>query len=302
MIALQKSAFREEDNMEAQTGVKSSPWFIAWHQFRKNKLAVAGALVLAAIILAVAFAPYITSAGYAETKYLDEVYSFPSLKHLFGVDMLGRDFFSRNLYAGRISLGIAFATALISGVVGVPLGAYSAYRGGWVDWVVSRVLEVMSVIPPLLLAILMGTLWGGSVWAIILIISATNWVIVARLVRGQVLSLKEEDYIIAARAMGAKEPRIIFRHLIPNCVGPIIVGMVLSMPTAIMTEAGLSFLGVGINPPVPSWGKMINEGLAYINFYWHFTLFPALLLGITILALSFVGDGFRDALDPKMKT
>lgn len=274
----------------------------AWKQFRKNKLSVFGGAVLILIVLAAVFAPYITCAGYADTAYLDEAYSFPSFSHFFGVDMLGRDFFSRNVYAARISLGIGFTSALISAIIGVPMGAYSAYRGGWIDWVVTRLLEVMSVIPPLLIAILMGTLWGGSVWNIILIISATNWVIVCRLVRGQVLSLKEEDYIAAAKALGATDMRIIFRHLVPNCVGPIIVGMILSIPNAIMTEAGLSFLGVGVNPPIPSWGKMINEGLAYINFFWHLTLFPALLLGITILCLSFVGDGLRDALDPNMKT
>ena len=278
-----------------------SPWFYAWRRFQKNKLAVLAGVVLIVIILAAIFAPWITPTHYTEQIYLDRVNDFPSRENWFGVDTLGRDYFTRVIYGARVSLGVGFAAALGSLVIAVPLGTIAGYKGGKADWLVMRLVEIMSVIPPLLIAILLATMTGGGLANIVLIGAAFLWVNVCRLVRGQVMSLREKEFILASRALGSRPAYIIKRHLIPNTVAEILVGLVLTIPQAIILEASLSFLGVGISPPTPSWGQMISEGLYYIFFYWHLPLFPALMLGLTILCLSVVGDGIRDALDPTLK-
>ena len=272
-----------------------------WRYFHKNKLTLIGLGVIFVFILATIFAPLITPAGYAEQKYLDKINSFPSLSHWFGVDAVGRDYFSRVIYGIRVSGLVGFSTAFIALFIGVPLGALAGYLGGTVDWVVMRLVETFSVIPPLLVAILFVTLFGSGLQNIIFILALVSWMDICRLVRGEVLTLKEREYSIAAKAIGAKPYRILFRHLLPNAVAPIIVGLVLCVPNAIMLEAMLSFLGVGVNPPTPSWGQMISDGLYYIQFYWHLTLFPAIFLALTVLSLSFIGDGLRDAMDPKLR-
>jgi peptide/nickel transport system permease protein/oligopeptide transport system permease protein len=225
-------------------------------------------------------------------------YAFPSSAHWFGVDAVGRDFFSRNIYAIRISLAIGFGAALISALIGIPLGSLAGFYGRKTDWIISRILEVFQIIPPFLIAILLSTLTGGGVIELILIISFTSWMNMCRLVRADMLTMREEEYVMAARAQGVGQIRIIFRHLLPNCMGPILVAFSLTIPAAIGVEAGLSLLGVGVNPPTPSWGGMISEGLSYTSYYWFLELFPVLMLTITVLSLSFVGDGLRDALDP----
>jgi len=272
-----------------------------WQYFRKNKLALVGLGVMLILIGCAIFAPLITPAGYAEQKYLNEINNFPSIRHWFGVDPVGRDYFSRVIYGTRVSLLVGFATAFVALLIGVPMGALAGYFGGKVDWLVMRLVEVFSVIPPLLIALLFVTLFGGGLQNIIIILGLIKWVDVCRLVRGEILTLKEREYSLAARAIGVKPYRILFRHLLPNAVAPIIVGMVLCVPDAIMLEAGLSFLGVGVNPPTPSWGQMISDGLYYIQFYWHLPLFPAIFLALTVLSLSFIGDGLRDAMDPKLR-
>lgn len=275
--------------------------FEIWRYFRRNRLAVVGLSLLVILIVAAIFAPLITPAGYADQKYLHDLNSFPSLQHLFGVDNVGRDYFSRVIYGIRTSFLVGFSTALIALFIGVPLGAAAGYLGGTVDWIVMRLVETFSVIPPLLVAILFVTLFGSGLQNVILILSLVSWVDVCRLVRGQVISLKEREYALAARATGVRPARILFRHLLPNALAPIIVGMVLCVPNAIMLEAMLSFLGIGVNPPTPSWGQMISESLYYIQFYWFLTFFPALFLAVTVLSLSFIGDGIRDAMDPKLR-
>ncbi len=272
-----------------------------WKYFRKNTLAVLGLAIMGVLLLCALFAPFITPAGYAEQKYLTEINAFPSLQHLFGVDAVGRDYFSRVIYGTRVSFFVGFTTAFIALFIGVPLGALAGYFGGIVDWIVMRLVETFSVIPPLLVAILFVTLFGSGLQNVIIILSLVSWMGVCRLVRGEVLALRQREYAMAAKALGVKPYRILFRHLLPNAVAPIIVGMVLCVPNAIMLEASLSFLGVGINPPTPSWGQMISDGLYYIQFYWHLTLFPALFLALTVLSLSFIGDGLRDAMDPKLR-
>ena len=273
-------------------------WRRRARRFAANPLALAGLAFAVVLVLAAIVAPLITPARYDDTRYVAQTYAFPSGAHLFGVDAVGRDFFSRNVYAIRVSLAIGLGAALISALIGIPLGAVAGFYGGRTDWVVSRLLEVFQVIPPFMIAILLSTLSGGGLVELVLIISFTSWIGMCRLVRADVLALREEDFVLAARALGVGQPRLIIRHLLPNALGPIIVAFSLTVPTAIIVEAGLSFLGVGVNPPTPSWGSMIAEGLSYATYYWHLELFPVLLLALTVLSLSFIGDGLRDALDP----
>lgn len=281
--------------------VSGNRLYYAWYRFKKNKLAVAALTFIIVISTMAVCAPLITPTDYEDQTYLDETLSAPDSENWFGVDSVGRDYFTRVIYGTRVSLGIGILAALAAVAIGVPIGAIAGFFGGKVDWIVMRFIEVFSVIPPLLMGIVFATVTGGGVGMIIVIAAAFYWVYVARLVRGQVKSLRNEDYIEAAEAMGAKKGYIIYKHVIPNTVAQIIVGLVLMMPKAIMLEASLSFLGVGVNPPLPSWGQMISDSLYYLFYYWHLPLLPALFLAITILSISVVGDGLRDALDPKIK-
>src|SRR5437763_176106 len=273
-------------------------WRRRARRFAANPLALVGLVCAVVLVLAAIAAPLITPATYDDTRYVAQTYAFPSGAHWFGVDAVGRDFFSRNVYAIRVSLAIGLGAALISALIGIPLGAVAGFYGGKTDWAVSRVLEVFQVIPPFMIAILLSTLSGGGLVVLVLIISFTSWMGVCRLVRADILALREEDFVLAARALGVGQLSIIFRHLLRNALAPILVAFSLTVPTAITTEAGLSFLGVGINPPTPSWGSMIADGISYASYYWHLEVFPVALLTVTVLSLSFIGDGLRDALDP----
>lgn len=278
-----------------------SPFYYAVQRFLENKSAVISGGVLVLLVLTAIFAPVIAKTPYDQQAYLEKTLAFPSAEHLFGVDTVGRDFFSRVIYGARVSLGVGVTAALISLVIGLPLGAIAGYAGGRVDWFIMRLVEVFSVIPPLLIAILLAALLGGGVANVVLISSLFGWPQTCRLVRGQVLASRRREFVQASLALGASSSYVIRKHLVPNSVSPIIVGFVLAIPQAMMLEASLSFLGVGINPPIPSWGQMINQGLDYMFFYWHLAVFPTLFLAITVLSTSLFGDGLRDALDPSMK-
>lgn len=278
-----------------------SLWLDALIRFRRNKLAVLGAIFLIALGLAAVFASWITPAHYADIKYINEAYAFPSREHWMGVDALGRDFFSRIVYGARVSLAVSFAVMAVAVAIGLPLGALSGLIGGPIDWLVLRMMELFFPIPPFLLGILLMTVLGPGIQNVLIAIAITAWIPVCRLVRGQVLSLRERDFVIAARLFGAGPMHIMIRHLLPNSLAPVIVAVTLGIPSAIMSEAGLSFLGVGVSVPTPSWGQMICNGLIYINFYWHLAVIPAAMLAITMLAFSVTGDGLRDALDPMMR-
>jgi ABC-type dipeptide/oligopeptide/nickel transport system permease subunit len=278
-----------------------SPLYFAWRRFSDNKAAVGAGIVLIILILMAIFAPLITGTGGNEQAFLTQALAFPSAEHWFGIDDLGRDFFGRIVYGARVSLGIGFSAALFSLVVGLPLGALAGYLGGRFDWVIMRIVELFSVVPPLLAALLLASVTRGGLWAIILIAALFGWVNVCLLVRAQVKSFREKEFIIAAQALGASPWHIIWRHLIPNSVSPIIVGFVLAIPLAMMLEASLSFLGIGVQPPTPSWGQMINVGMNFMFFYWHMAVFPTAALAITILSASLLGDGLRDAFDPTLK-
>ncbi len=278
-----------------------SPLYFALRRFADNKAAVVCGLILLTIIAMAIFAPLITQTGYEDQDFLTAALSFPSAAHLMGIDDLGRDFFARIVYGARISLTIGFAAALFSVLIGIPLGAISGYYGGLADWFVMRLIELFSVVPPLLAAMLLGALTGGGFVTIVLIAALFGWVQVCLLVRAQVKATREKEFIRAAQALGATPGYIIRRHLIPNAVSPIIVGFVLAIPLAMMLEASLSFLGIGVPPPMPSWGQMINVGMNFMYFYWHMAVFPTAALAITVLATTLFGDGLRDALDPTLK-
>jgi peptide/nickel transport system permease protein/oligopeptide transport system permease protein len=284
-----------------ETERQHNPLYFAWRRFAANKAAVGAGIVLIVVVLMAIFAPLITSTGPNEQAYLTQALAFPSAEHWFGIDNLGRDFFTRIVYGSRVSLGIGFSAAIFSLCLGLPLGALAGYLGGRFDWAVMRVIELFSVVPPLLAALLLATITHGGLWAIIVIAALFGWVNVCLLVRAQVKSFREKEFIMAAQALGASPWHIIWRHLIPNAVSPIIVGFVLAIPLAMMLEASLSFLGIGVQPPTPSWGQMINVGMNFMFFYWHMAVFPTAALAITILSASLLGDGLRDAFDPTLK-
>jgi ABC-type dipeptide/oligopeptide/nickel transport system permease subunit len=193
---------------------------------------------------------------------------------------------------------VGFATMFFALVIGLPIGAAAAWSGGRIDFALMRVIDVMSAVPNLLLAILIATVLGRGLQNVVLVLVVTSWMSVARLVRGQLLSLRESEYVMAARCVGVRDWRIIVQHLLPNAVSPIIVAVTLGIPGAILAEAGLSFLGVGVNPPIPSWGSMLNEYLTTVQAHWYLTFFPGLMLALAMYAFTMVGDGLQDALDP----
>ena len=279
-----------------------SPRALAFARFRANRAALVSGIVLALILLAAVAAPLITPSHYAAQDYLDQALTPPNAAHWMGVDDIGRDVFTRIVYGAQVSLGIGLVAALGSVLIGLPLGAMAGYYGGAVDWAILRLIELFSVVPPLLAAMLLGALSGGGTGTIVTIAALFGWVQVCLLVRAQVKSVRERDFVRAAVALGASPAYVIRRHLVPNAISPVIVGFVLAIPMAMMLEASLSFLGIGVPPPRPSWGQMINTGMNFMYFYWHMAVFPTAALALTVLATTLFGDGLRDALDPTTKS
>jgi oligopeptide transport system permease protein len=273
---------------------------LAWRRFRRKKLAlVAVAFIVMELIVAIfapLLAPFDPYAGdYAATWQL------PSTAHWLGTDELGRDVLSRLIYGARISLAVGVISQIVIVLIGVPIGACAGLVGGWFDYAVMRVVDVLSSLPPLLFYILLLVVLGAAFQNIIIAMALTGWIGIARIVRGQVLSLKETDFVRAARAMGGGTWHIVTVHLIRNTTTPVIVSMTLGVPAAMFAEAGLSFLGLGISPPRTSWGQMIGAYQQFIQVYWHLTVFPALVLAFTMLAWVIMGDALRDALDPSVR-
>lgn len=270
----------------------------ALRRFFRQRLAVAGFVVTAALILIALLAPLLAPTSY-EYADLMAANQFPSAQYPFGTDAIGHDFLSRVIYGLRTSLFVGFAAVLVACLVGIPLGLLAGLKGGAADFVVLRVVEVMTAFPGILFAMFLVSITGGGVRNIVIVIGLTSWVTLCRLTRGQLLSLREQEFVTAARALGTPEAAIAVRHLLPNALPPLIVAITLAIPTAIFTEAGLSFLGIGINEPTPSLGKMVADSAQYISVYWYLGLFPTLAIALAMLGFTFVGDGLRDALDPK---
>ena len=269
-------------------------------RFFANRLSVVGLLVvgllMAAAVFADVLAPYPRDfAVFAETLRP------PSPEHLLGTDAVGRDFLTRILHGARTSMLVGFLVPLLAALVGVPLGAAAGWRGGRLDALFLRIVEVFTAVPPYMVVILLVTIWGSGVDKMILYLAATGWVGLARLARAQVVALRPREYVTSARALGASDWRLISQHIMPNAAGPMVVVLVMAVPGAIFAEAGLSVLGLGVRDPIPSWGKMIAEGVPYAASSPLLALIPIGLIAVTMLAFAFVGDGLRDAFDPHSK-
>ncbi len=273
-------------------------WGDAFVRLRRNRLAVVGAVIIISIALASIIVPLVSPYEFDEQN-LNAVLEGPSSAHLLGTDGLGRDVFTRLFSGARTSLAVGVFTQLIVLAIGLPIGALAGYAGGRVDNLLMRFVDVMYAFPDLLLIILIRAILGGSIYMIFLAIGLVAWVNVARLVRGQILSLKQRDFTTAARAMGGSGPYITLRPLLPNSLGPVIVLVTFGVPRAIFAEAALSYIGIGVQPPTPSWVTMILDGYNNIFGAPYLVLFPAIAVGILMLAFTFLGDGLRDALDPR---
>lgn len=289
----------EEREKETISRVSLSYWQTSWRRLKKDKLAMAGLVVIVIMTLLAVFGPMVSPYSYDEPDFT-AILQGPSSSHWFGTDILGRDVFVRTLYGARISLTIGFAAAAINMVIGVLYGGIAGYLGGWADMIMMRIVDVLSGIPSLLYLILIMMFLGNSVQSILLAMCLTYWITTARMVRGQIFTLREQDYALAARVCGQSKWKILTQHLIPNSIGSIIVTVTFLIPSAIFQEAFLSFLGIGIQVPMASWGTMCNDAIEYLMQSPHLMLFPALAISITIFALNFIGDGLRDALDPRM--
>jgi ABC-type dipeptide/oligopeptide/nickel transport system permease subunit len=274
-------------------------WQDARRSFSKNRLAIIGLVVVGIFIVMAVFANILAPFSYYHSDLAANL-QFPSLAHPFGTDPIGRDELSLIIFGARTSLLVGFSVQLIAFGIGLPLGALAGMRGGWFDFVITRLLEVMTAFPGFLFAIFLMSLLGTGMLNVILAIGATSWIEVCRLTRGQFLALREREFVVAARSYGADDWRVILRHLLPHALPPLLIMLALGIPNAIFAEAGLSFLGVGINDPIPSWGKMVSDSLGYIRVYWYMGLFPTLTIALAMLSFNFVGDGLRDALDPTM--
>jgi oligopeptide transport system permease protein len=291
---------------EPKLKAPSTLWRDAVRRFSRNKLAVGALGVMALLILSAIFADVIAPYRY-DFSVLAQANQFPSWQHLAGTDGVGRDFLSRLIYGARVSLTVGISVQIMAVLIGMTLGTLAGSFGGWVDYVVMRFVEVFTAVPIWLFALFLISVWrgldafsGNGLINVIVAIGLISWIEICRLTRAQLLSLREKEYVLAAEALGANRIHIALHHMLPNALAPLIVAVTLGVPMAIFTEAGLSFLGFGINDPLPSWGKMIADSLGYVRVYWYLGLFPTLVLALTMLSFSFVGDGLRDALDPQL--
>ena len=275
-------------------------YMVFWQRFRRNRFALAGAFIVMGLFLLSLLAPFITP---CDPTTIDAYHVLlpPSAAHWMGTDELGRDVLTRVIYGARISLKVGFVAVGIAITIGTVVGLLSGYYGGWVDAILMRFVDIMLCFPTFFLILAVIALLEPSIWYIMLIIGVTGWMGVARLVRAEVLSIKERDYITAARSIGASNIRIIFRHILPNAAAPVFVAATLGVAGAILTESALSFLGIGVQPPTPSWGNILTSGKDYLEFAWWLSLFPGVAILITVLAYNLLGEGIRDALDPRLQ-
>jgi oligopeptide transport system permease protein len=317
---------KSKEKFESETVILERPevslWKDAFRRMCKNKMAILGAIIIITLFIFAIFAPYIAPYHYTEGSLKDN-YAKPGDKYLLGADFMGRDVLSRIIYGTRISLSVGIIGASTAFILGVLYGLISGYYGGKIDNIMMRIVDIMYGFPTLLLIILMMVLFKstfaittpgtiaaalsaidkafGGLFFIFIGIGVTSWIGMARIARGMALSLREKEFVEAARATGNSNFRIMIKHMLPNLIGPCIVAVTLQIPRYITFEAFLSFIGLGVNPPTPSWGMMISEGYKAIRSYPHLALYPGIALAITMLAFNFLGDGLRDALDPRMK-
>ena len=277
-----------------------SPRKIMWMKFRRNKMAIVGVGIIIVLIFTGIFADFLAPHSYREQQ-LELKNQPPSLRYLFGTDEFGRCIFSRVIYGARVSLKVGIISTGISVIIGIIIGSLSAYYGGILDNILVILMDVMWAFPTILLSLVFIAIIGASLNSVIIAIALSYWVQYARLIRGQILSLKNELYIEATKSLGAKDLTILFKHLLPNAISPVIVAATLGMGNAIVLEATLSFLGMGAQPPTPSWGSMISNGRSYLLISAWLVIFPGLATMITVLGFNLFGDGLRDIMDIKMK-
>lgn len=273
---------------------------IIWTKFRRNRLASVSAVMVILLVLFAIFAPWIAP---HDPLYIDLDHKFAKpgeAGFLLGADELGRDILSRLLHAGRVSLSVGLMTASITVLVGSILGALAGYYAGAVDALIMRLVDILLSMPTIFLLLALSAFLKPTVFAITLIIGLNSWMSVARMVRGQVLSIKQQEFILAARAMGANDRHLIFRQLLPNALAPVLVAATLNVATAILLESSLSYLGYGIQPPTASWGNMLNNAQTYVFYAPWVAVYPGLMITVTVLSFNFAGDGLRDALDPRL--
>lgn len=275
-------------------------WQDAWIRLKKNKMALLGLIIIVCLIVVAIFGPVFSSHTYDEQNLM-MTNSSPSWEHWFGTDNLGRDIFIRVLYGARISLAIGIVASLLNLFIGVIYGGIAGFFGGKIDRIMMNIVDILYSVPTLLYVILLMVILKPGLINIFIALGIGYWLQMARIVRGQILSMKEQEFILAARTIGVSKKRILFRHLLPNAMGAIIVTMTLAIPDAIFTEAFLSFIGLGVSAPMASWGVLASEGVNNLRAYPFQLFFPAVAISVTMLAFNFLGDGLRDVLDPKMR-
>ena len=279
--------------------MNNSLWSDAMHRLTRNKAAMISGCILILLIIVAAFAPWITPYGYEEMDFNNFGAYPPSSDHLLGTDTSGRDLLTRILYGARVSLLVGFVATGVALVIGVSWGIIAGYVGGKVDQVMMRIVDVLYGLPFIIFIILLMVVFGSNLWLLFAAIGAVEWLTMARIVRAQVIGLKNQEFIMAAKAMGVSNLTLFRRHLLPNILGPIAVYATLTIPQVMLLESFLSFLGLGIQPPMSSWGSLINDGVQYMEEFSWLLIYPGITFTITLFALNFFGDGLRDALDPK---
>ena len=289
------------ENVKEESDQSAGPWIEAWNGFKKSKVAVVGAFIVIFFILLAIFGPIIAPEGINEQELSDRLHP-PSSEYWFGTDDLGRDIFSRVIHGARISLWVGFFSVIGSVVVGSLLGIIAGYYGRWVDMIISRVFDIMLAFPSILLAIAVVSVLGPSLQNALIAIAIINVPNFGRLIRSKVLSIKEDEYITAAKGIGMKDARILFSHILPNSMAPVMVQGTLAIATAILEAAALGFLGLGAQAPDPEWGKMLADSKDYLQSAPWTMIFPGLAIMLTVLGFNLMGDGLRDAMDPRMKS
>ncbi|HTJ77448.1 MAG TPA: ABC transporter permease [Rariglobus sp.] len=296
MLSLSPKTLPSADLTTAQLEQGVSPWHDAWHRLQKNRLAVFGGVTLVVTIIACVAGPWFSPYGYANID-LSNTFSPPSITHWMGTDQLGHDLLTQLFYGGRISLAIGLVATLVALFIGVTYGAISGWAGGKIDTLMMRIVDIIYSLPFTIFVILLVTIFGQHILLLFVAIGAVEWLTMSRIVRGQIMSLKRMEYIEAARSLGFGTRRIIFRHMIPNILGPVVVYTTLTIPGVMMLEAFLSFLGLGVQAPMSSWGVLIKDGAQSMEEYPWLLIFPGVVFSLTLFSLNFLGDGLRDALD-----
>jgi peptide/nickel transport system permease protein len=271
-----------------------------WKAFARNRLAVIGGIVVLCLVIAALLAPVLAPWD-PNRPDVKKILDPPSSRHLLGTDQLGRDVLSRMLFGARVSLAVGFVSVGIAAAIGIALGAAAGYHGGLIDASIMRLVDLMLVFPRFFLLLAVLAFLKPSIWTIMVVIGLTGWMGVARLVRAEFLALKEREFVVWSQSVGAGAFRIIWRHILPNAMAPVLVAMTLGIPAAILTESGLSFLGLGVQPPRATWGNILNEGKDAIELAWWLSVYPGLAILITVLSYNLLGEGIRDALDPRLR-